>query len=200
MFPQYQRIRTANSNAEPIYPSLFEISFVLPTIVQQKGYDPILMLENATSIDIAQLTPTVGINEQRFKYSTRAFVAMPEKTHAEFDIKFNVNEDENRSVFVYNTLRAWYDLVWNSQNGTLFYKRNMLGTIIVNWHDREGFVHRRITYQNCQILGIEGYGDLSFESVGEIVKDVTGKFVSDYWFEERIDNNNEIVPPSVLQQ
>ena len=179
---------------EPVYLNLFEITFILPTILQAQGRDPILMLQQANSVTL-DLTKDIDIKDQRFKYSTRAFVTVPNQTHIEFDIKFNVNVNDQNSMETWNVLKAWYDLVWNSQNGTLHYKSDIIGTIIVNQHDRKGVVLRRVTFQNAQIKGIDGIS-LAW-GTNDIWSDVTGKFVADYWIDEYIDGNFTIQPPLV---
>jgi hypothetical protein len=179
---------------EPVYLNLFEITFILPTILQAQGRDPIMMLQQASKVSL-NLTDDIGVVKQSFKYSTRAFMTTPEKTHIEFDITFNVNVNENGNMTTWDTLKAWYDLVWNSQNGTLHYKSDQIGTIIVNHHDKKGVVLRRVTFQNCQIKGLDGY-DLDWGSQN-IIDSIKGKFVADYWIDEYIDGAFTIAPPLV---
>ena len=194
--PHFTNITTSSSLYEPVYPSLFEITFVLPQLLQAEGRDPLMLLENALSVSL-DLTTDITPGSQRFKYSTRVFLTMPEKTDVAFEIKFNVNVDNNGSVFVWNTLRSWYDKVWNSQNGTLHYKREIVGTIIVNQHDRKGFVIRRVTFYDVQLNGISGYSELDWDKSTTIGDAITGKFIADYWVDEYIDNSFQIVPPNI---
>ena len=140
------------------------------------------------------LTKDIETIVQRFKYSTRAFLNTPKETHVEFDIMFNINVNNSGSMESWNTLKAWYDLVWNSQNGSLHYKADIIGTIIVNQHDKKGLVLRRITFQNAQIKGIDG-ADLKFDSAE--IWSASAKFVADYWIDETIDNGFTISPPYV---
>jgi hypothetical protein len=179
---------------EPVYKNLFEITFIMPTILQAQGRDPIMMLQQATSIDL-NLTEDIERATQRFKYSTRKFVTTPGDTSKEFTIKFNVNVNEKGAMETWNALKAWYDLVWNSQNGVLHYKADIIGTIIVNEHDRKGLVLRRVTYQNAQIYGIDGI-QLDWSQNTEIWE-VNAKFVADYWIDEYIDGNFVITPPRI---
>ena len=155
---------------------MFEITFVLPTLVQNQGRDPLLLLENATAIEGLEVHKPIGTQMQRFKYSTRMFLTMPENTSLdEVGISFNVNVGNTGDVFNYNALRSWYDLVWNSQNGTLSYKRDIVGTIIINHHDRKGFVIRRITLHNSQIKNITGYLDsVNWEDNTNIIEKYSG--------------------------
>lgn len=193
--PHFTQIQTANTLVEPVYPSLFEITFVLPQLLQAEGRDPLALLENAKNVDF-DLTKDITAQNQRFKYSTRVFLTMPDKTDVEFGIKFNVNVDNNGSIYVWNTLKSWYDKVWNSQNGTLHYKRETVGTVVVNQHDKKGFVIRRVTFHNAQLNGI-GLIGLDWNNNTSIIEDVEAKFVADYFTDEYIDNSFAIVPPNI---
>jgi hypothetical protein len=64
---------------EPVYKNLFEITFILPTILQAQGRDPIMLLQQATSVNL-DLTPDIPTAEQKFKYSSRMFVGTPDTT------------------------------------------------------------------------------------------------------------------------
>ncbi len=181
---------------EPVYLNLFECTFVLPTIVAARyGADagPGLILQQANKITFA-VTPNIDTAEQRFKYSTRAFMKTPQKTTTDLNMAFNVNVNETGSMETWNILKSWYDLVWNSQNGYLHYKADIVGTIIVNQHDKKGVVLRRLTFQNAQIKKI-GDPALSWESGDIWGFDVD--FVADYWIDEYIDQNFTIVPPLI---
>lgn len=178
---------------EPVYLNLFEITFILPTILQAQKRDALLMLEQATSVTL-DLTPDISTAQQRFKYSTRVFMKTPEKTDTNFDIVFNVNVNDVGSMESWNTLKAWYDLVWNSQNGSLHYKADIIGTVIVNQHDKKGLVLRRVTFQNVQLTNISS-AELKFDATD--IWSATAKFVADYWIDEYIDNGMTIAPPYV---
>ena len=203
--PHYTNISNVGSPGGPgtlpdevVYTNLFEITFILPVILQAQGRDPILLLENATKAPIGATNLTAfDINEaeQRFKYSTRKFLTTPTKTAGEISIPFQVNVNQQGSMEQWATLKAWYDLVFNSQNGSLHYKSDLIGTIIVNQHDKKGVILRRVTYQNCQLKSLTGW-DLDW-STAAIVQDVTGAFVYDYFIDEYIDQNFTINPPLV---
>ena len=182
---------------EPVYTNLFEITFLLPTILQAQGRDPVLLLQQATNVEIttSDLTRDLGSQQQRFKFSTREYLLTPTETDGEVNIKFNVNVNQQLNMEVFTTLKAWYDLLWNSQNGTMNYKSDLIGTIIVNQHDKKGFVIRRITYQNCQLNTID-YKDLDW-SQQNIIDSITAKFYWDYFIDEYVDGGFTIQPPQV---
>jgi len=181
---------------EIVYTNLFEITFILPVILQGQGRDPILLLQNATKISLAELTGfDVAAVAQRFKYSTRMYMKPPTKSDGTLSIPFQVNVNQGGSMETWATLKAWYDLVFNSQNGALHYKSDIIGTIIVNQHDKKGVVLRRVTFQNCQMTKLAGY-ELDWGS-NNIVENVQADFVYDYFIDEYIDQNFGINPPTV---
>lgn len=183
---------------EVVYLNLFEITFVLPVLLQAQGRDPILLLENATKVNLggANLTAfDVGQAQQRFKYSTREFLTTPTKTSGEISIPFQVNVNQSGTMETWTTLKAWYDLVFNSQNGALHYKSDIIGTVIVNQHDKKGVVLRRVTFQNCQLKSLTGW-DLDWAS-NAIVTEVTATIVYDYFIDEYIDQQFTINPPLI---
>ena len=201
--PHYTQVSNVGSPGGPgtlpeevVYLNLFEITFILPVILQAQGRNALLLLENATSIDVSNTTGfDITTKEQRFKYSTRVFQTTPTKTSGELTIPFQVNVNDSGSMENWNTLKAWYDLVFNSQNGSLHYKSDLIGTIIVNQHDKKGVVLRRITYQNCQLSKLPGY-KLDWSSA-EIINTIEAGFVYDYFVDEYIDQSFSISPPMI---
>ena len=200
--PHYTQISNVGSPGGPgslpdeiVYLNLFEITFVLPNILTAQGRNTLLLLENATNIDMNLTQFDVGQKEQRFKYSTRVFNTTPTKTSGDFNIKFQVNVNQAGSMETWNTLKAWYDLVFNSQNGSMHYKSDCIGTVIVNQHDKKGVVLRRVTFQNVQIKQLAGYS-LDWSS-NNTIETVQADFIYDYFVDEYIDQNFSITPPLI---
>jgi|688.fasta_scaffold461491_2 hypothetical protein len=183
---------------EPVYLNLFEVTFVLPTIVQArygKDFGSTIMLQQAKSIQF-DATPQLTTSEQKFKYSGRLFMKTPQKTTIDLTMGFNLNVNDTGSMEVWNVLKSWYDLVWNSQNGYLHYKSDIVGTIIVNQHDKKGVVLRRLTFQNCQIKQIDN-PQFEWNPGTDIFNLSSVTFIADYWIDEYIDQNFTIVPPLI---
>ena len=184
--PHFSNVLSHSQNWEPIYKALFEIQFDLPAILGRTTDEVRLLLENARSIQLP-LTPAIEITTQRFKFSTRAYVTLPTETHvADLSILFNLNENDKNAVFVWNIMKAWYDLAWNSQTGETHTKKEMVGNIVVNQHNKKGQVIRRVTYRNVQLLGIDAM-ELSWDKTQEIAES-TVTYVADYWEDLYIDH------------
>jgi len=176
----FTNIETSHSLWEPIHNNLFEVTILLPTILQSIHTEAThLLLENTTTIALPTY-PALTTAEQRFKYSTRKFVMMPASTSVDFAIKFNMNQNDNYQVFTWRILKDWYDLAWNNEDGSIHYKRNMVGDVIAHVHDKEGHVIRRVVYHNCQVLSIAGWETLDWGSNSDVASLDVG-FTSDYW-------------------
>lgn len=166
---------------EPIHKNLYEVTIILPQVLQSIHPNAThLLLENTTTAKFPTY-PTLGSKEQRFKYSTRVFVMMPEKTHVDdLSIGFNLNQNDEYQIFCFKMLKDWYDLAWNNETGTLHYKKNLVGDIIIHLHDKEGKVIRRVTYHNVMMTGFSGVEELDWSSSTDIMS-LTANFVADYW-------------------
>ena len=177
--PHFTNILSHNSNFEAVYKALFELTIDLPAILKATTTDVQLLLENARNITLP-LTPDIEVQTQRFKFSTRAYVTLPSQTHiSDLSINFNLNENDKNQVFVWNLLKRWYDLAWNSQTGETHTKKEMIGNIIVNQHNKKGQVIRRVEYINVQLVGVSET-ELTWDSPTEILE-CSAKFVCDYW-------------------
>jgi hypothetical protein len=145
-----------------------------------------LLLENATSVSLP-VTPELEKKAQRFKFSTRLYVSLPASTSIEdLKIKFNLNENDKNGIFVWNIMKAWYDLAWNSATGETHTKKELVGSIQINQHSKKGQILRRVTYKNVQLVGIPAI-DLDWSETG-FIEDLEVSFISDYWEDLYIDN------------
>lgn len=178
---------------EPVYPNLFEITFNFPQILELTEGDQEIMMLNTKSIGGHITTPGLTSVKQQFKYSGRLFLMPPDVKDSvieSLNIEYEVNVDDRFSIKTWEYLKSWYDLAWNSQTGELHYKRDMVGTITVHLHDREGVVIRRIEYINVQIKEVNGgFEDLNWTN-GDIA---SGKatFIADYWVDQYFSHQNQ---------
>lgn len=180
--PHFNNITTAVSKWEPIHKNLFEATFILPTPLQDDfGSEAThLLLENAVKATLPSY-PDIPTVQQRFKYSTRVYVLVPDSTSLDnVEVNFNMNQNEQHEVFCWNMMKSWYDLAWNNENGILNYKKNMTGDIVIHIHDREGHVVRRVTYHNAQLTHFSGWDEVDWNENTSIVE-LTTKFAVDYW-------------------
>jgi len=179
--PHFTTVQSHNANFDPVYKNLFEVEIFLPDEIKDKHPDAtILLLENAKTVKLPTY-PALEVVKQKYKYSTRLYLGFPNTTSIEdLDITFNINQNDTKQMFTFRMVKDWYDLVWNNEDGSTNYKKNILGEIIVYQHDREGNIIRRVTYHNCQIKGFSVDNELSWEDTAQL-QSLTANFVADYW-------------------
>ncbi len=166
---------------EPIHPNLYEVTVILPEILQSIHPNAThLLLENTITAQMPTYPP-LATQDQRFKYSTRLFVMPPDTTSIkDMSMSFNLNQNDDYQMFVFKILKDWYDLAWNNETGTLHYKKNLVGDVIIHQHDREGKVIRRVTYHNAMFTTFTGMETLDWSQNTEIMK-FEAKWAVDYW-------------------
>lgn len=174
----FTNIDSHNKLWEPVHKNLFEVNFTLPPSIQG---DENLLLENAISVSLPNY-PALPTASQRFKYSTRLFVMMPESTSKpDLTISFNLLKDDNHQIFVFRKLKDWYDLSWNNETGELNYKASTVGTITVNVHDKDGIIIRRVIYHNAVCTAFSAFEELNWDDTGSLMGPLSVTFAADYW-------------------
>lgn len=187
--PHFKNVTTADSKEEPVYSNLFEINFKFPALNKdKKEYEAAtlnVMMLNATNISL-DLTKPLGVAKQYFKYSGRQFLTTMKDNSIIDDLKinFNLNVSDNNVMTTWNLLKKWYDNAWNSQTGELHYKKNNIGQITANIHDREGVVIRRVQYMNVQLKALSS---MEFKWETETILSVDATFIADYFVDMYYD-------------
>lgn len=178
----YTNVTTGTDLHDPVYKNLFEVRITLPTVLQSVHPNATtLLLENATKVDLPTY-PALGVQTQRFKYSTRLYPTTPDTTSIiKQDIVFNLNQHkDSNSVFVFRMLKDWYDLNWNNETGQLSYLRNLKSDLItIDVHDREGRVIRRVNWINAFMIGFTGWENLDWSQLD--IQTLTASFAIPYW-------------------
>jgi hypothetical protein len=195
--PHFLNVRTGLELMEPIWKGLFEVTVDFPAQLIRKynlsastNNDLQLVTENITSIEFGGVIQSLSVVDQRYKYSTRAFIGLPQKTHIEFKMNLQMNSNEKNAIIVYNLWRAWYNLHWNSQTGTAYAKRNTVGGITMTQHDKEGNTLRQIQFVNVQVKMFNGdFDSLNWANPSDIAKGSVD-VVADFWYDLYVDHAN----------
>lgn len=178
------------SNAEPLYGNLFEITFEFPPILGFKNNqtEMNMLMMSARSIKL-DTTKELTKHAQYFKYAGRQFLNVKKENSIieDMEIAFNINVDDKFSMTTWNFLKKWYDLAWQSQDGSLHYKREMVGSVVAHIHDRQGIVIRRVEFKNVQLYGLS---EMEFTWDEEKILDTRAKFIADYWVDLYYDVKN----------
>ena len=176
----FTNIESHYSKWEPIYQNLFEIDIILPDVLRPIHPDATsLLLQNATKVTLPAYKD-LEVVKQFFKYSSRICLKTPSDTSLEnINITFNVNQNDGKQMFTFRMIKDWYDLSWNNEDGSLHYKKNCVGEMVLYQHDKEGQVIRRITYHNvlCKMFSLGDAVDWSQNDVFTC----EATFAADYW-------------------
>jgi hypothetical protein len=151
--PHYSSSKASVNKFEPVFLNQFEVTITppaaIPVITGNPGSGNIL-LEHVTRVSGLQVDQNPGEITQAYKFAKRYYSgAAPRTTGLDADIEFEVNLDDNNSMYVFKTLRQWSDLVYNPVTGAMGIKRDYAGNILINVFNRQGDVHRRINLRDC---------------------------------------------------
>ena len=199
-FSHYQNSAAATNMWEVVSPALFEVWFKFPTIMDQyKGRYTFLnadentspttyLFEHVRSISgLDGLTPNVGNVVQKFKFAERHYAAAgPEKTSLELTITFTLNLNNAHENYIYNMLRAWYNLIYNPQNGRMLTKKQYAEDAYMDIYefDRDGAIWRHVKCFNFfPSTPPTGLNEDNYDSISD-AKTVSMTFIVDDWVEE----------------
>jgi hypothetical protein len=145
--PHYRNAKAATANWEPIYLDLFEVNLTPPagiTLGNGNANQP-LFLEHVKKISGLEVDKNPGTVEQHYKFAKRRYASSrPESTVLDLTIDFEVNLNDSNSMYIFKTLRAWSDLVYNPLTGSMALKRDYTGSASVSIFNRQGDITRRV--------------------------------------------------------
>ena len=147
--PHYTSSKAAVNKFEPIFTNQFEVLISPPAAVVAPQGNPNngnILLEHVKSVEGLGVDQNPGETFQQYKNAKRYYAgAKPQQTGFDLGINFEVNLDENNSMYVFKTMRQWADLIYNPLTGALGLKKDYTGTIVISVFNKAGDVHRRIT-------------------------------------------------------
>jgi len=151
--PHYTSSKASINKFEPVYLNQFEVTITPPTAVVPPQGNPgngNILLEHVTRVSGLQVDQNPSEITQQFKFAKRYYSgAAPARTGLDVDIEFEINLDDNNSMYVFKILRQWSDLIYNPLTGAMGLKTNYTGNILINVFNKEGDVYRRINLRDC---------------------------------------------------
>jgi hypothetical protein len=151
--PHYTSSKASINKFEPVFLNQFEVTISPPTAVVPPQGNPgsgNILLEQVTKVSGLQVDQNAGETTQQFKFAKRYYAgAAPQKTGLDVDIEFEVNLDDNNSMYVFKVLRQWSDLIYNPLTGAMGLKTNYTGNILINVFNKSGDVFRKINLKDC---------------------------------------------------
>ena len=178
--PHFNKAKASKNLYEPVHQNLFEVTFLPPNGVS--GAD--LLLEHVNTVGgLDGVNPAVEAIGQKYKFSDRSYAGMPGQTFIDVAINFSLNLNEANQMYIYKTLRDWYKKIYDPATGAMGLKKDYVGTLIIVMYDRQGNIHRKLTFLDCFPTGNPATMDgLDYSAADPIAMDMTWK--SNNWIEE----------------
>jgi hypothetical protein len=151
--PHYTSSKASVNKFEPVFLNQFEVIISPPAAVVPPQGNPgngNILLEQVKSVSGLQVDQNPGEITQQFKFAKRYYAGpAPANTGLDLSISFEVNLDDNNSMYVFKILRQWSDLIYNPLTGAMGIKTNYTGNILINVFNKSGDVYRRINLRDC---------------------------------------------------
>jgi hypothetical protein len=151
--PHFSSSKASINKFEPVFLNQFEVTISPPPAIPAPQGNPgngNILLEQVTRVSGLQVDQNSGEITQAYKFAKRYYAgAAPTRTGLDVDIEFEVNLDDNNSMYVFKILRQWSDLVYNPLTGAMGLKKDYTGNILLNVFNKQGDVFRRINLRDC---------------------------------------------------
>jgi hypothetical protein len=180
----YTTSKASTQKYEPVFLNQFEVIITPPAAIPVPAGVPgngNILLEQVMSVNGLAPDITPAETFQRFKNAKRYYAgAAPTTTTFDLGIKFEVNLDNNNSMYVYKVLRQWADLQYNPLTGAMGLKKDYTGTIVIRIFNKAGDVFRQITCKDCFLLG-DGINEMQLNYGSSEIYRIDMRWAVDVW-------------------
>jgi hypothetical protein len=179
--PHWDNSQAATNYWEPVFQNQFNVIITPPAVVTE-GVD--LLVEQVLKVTGLPEFLT-GTTTQNYKFAKRAYAnAAPETTLTNLDISFEVNLNDDNNMYVYNTLRAWSDLIYDPLTGRQGLKKDYVGQIAIDIFNKAGDVFREFKFPVAFIR--EPFNKMTLDYTTNEIYRLDAKFVCDIHRETRV--------------
>lgn len=118
LLPHYKNSKAGMEQFEPVYTNLFQVSLIPPPGVTI--WDKELIIENVTKVSGLNVEQMPQAVTQSFKGHKRSYAgSYVDQTFVDITLDFEVNVNNDNSMYVYKALRRWCDLVRDPLTGAM---------------------------------------------------------------------------------
>ena len=182
--PHLDNSEASRNSYEPIFQNQFEFIINPPAAIAGDAKAP-LLIEHILKVSGLPEQMTAASVTQYYKFSKRAYAAAtPNETLAKLQCTFEVNLDNENNMYVYNSLRAWADLIYDPLTGRQGLKRDYVGDAKLVIFNKAGDIFREFKFINM-FLDKE-LTAMSLDYTGAGIYQITAGFTSDTWRETRV--------------
>ena len=167
---------------EPVYLNLFQVSLIPPPGITV--WDKELIIENVISVKQMNVEKMPNpLITQTFKGHKRSYAgSLVTDTFVDVQIDFEVNVNNDNSMYVYKSLRRWSDLVYDPLTGAMTPKLSYASKqslLTVHLYKKNGDIIRTWIYPSVFPSKALGQMDLDYAQQTNYKASIT--FRSDYW-------------------
>lgn len=176
--PHYKNAHVAMEKWEPVYLNLFEVLIKPPEGVDTWEW----VMDNVTKVTGLDVEKVPAPVQQIYKGAVRRFAGgFPDSTTADITVGFEVNLNNQNSMYVYKGLRKWCDLIFDPLTGAMTLKVDYAGgPMVVSLFNRKGDIFRQWTFPVIwPITSIQSM-ELDYSN-GQSVWQIEVTFAADYW-------------------
>lgn len=179
--PHWNNSTAATNYYEPVFLNQFEVLITPPSTITN-NVD--ILVEQVLSISGLPEFLTEGKTIQKYKFASRAYAnATPNDTLTHLDIQFEVNLNNENEMYVYNTLGAWGDLIYDPLTGRQGLKKDYVGEIAVFIYNKEGDIFREYKFRPAFLES--PLTDIKLDYNKDDIYKLNAKFVCDSFTEVR---------------
>jgi hypothetical protein len=143
----YSGSKTSLSLDEPLHLTKFMTTWILPPALQPIYGTQLTISDQLKSVGELSLDKLPELVEQMFRGTKRKFVGtVAEDTTVEMEMTFNVNVTKEGVPYPLDVMRDWCKLAYDVQTGLQLLKRDYVGQLTIEVHDKVGTLIRKVFF------------------------------------------------------
>ena len=174
----YTNSRTSQSNDEPVFQSLWLATFVLPEAIRAV-HDASLLQDQLINVSGLATDKLPELVEQKYRHISRRFGGTVVQTFVDVAMTFEANVNQQNQIIPYNIIRDWSKLIYNPATGAQGLKRDYVGKLTLELHDKAGQVVRKWHFP--EIWPSTALNEMSLDYTSESIYQPTINFAADYY-------------------
>lgn len=145
-FYSYDNSRASTNKDEPVFKGLFRTSWVLPNPLKNI-FGTELIIQNVKKVGGLDMEKLPELVEQNHTHVLRSYVGVAAELKWDLEFEFEVNVDSVTKVaYPHNIFRAWSKIQYDINNGFTAPKKDYTGAVIIDFHDKEGTILRKVEF------------------------------------------------------
>ena len=168
----FKNSRASTKLDEPVYLTKFVTTWILPLALRGK-YGATIIDEQLKKIGGLACDKLPENISQAYRFHKRRFAGSVVETNIDIDMEFEVNVDENKLMYPYNIFKDWCKLIYDPNTGNQSFKKDYVGAVTIEVHDKKGFVLRSYYFPLLFPITPPNNMDLEYENEAHYKMNIT---------------------------